>query len=186
MKVLASAVPSIITAFGTLICVFIGGRVSAKATHENDLQKLIQEKRAEVYFDFYETVEEILADRTIVFDQNYLDKIKSYKPKVKLLASSETYSCFEDFFNYVRFYLHNYRKFYSENDPYNDPDKSFYIEDDDGTLMEQYKVTPDDEEHFSSLLLKYKHENNPTVDDVEEHVTNLFRALRNDLGNTLL
>lgn len=75
------------------------------------MRKLLHEKRLELYMSFYEQVERCLKNRQIVFEQEYFQKIGTYKAKMTLMASENTRKAFDEFFWFIRQKWTDYHKY---------------------------------------------------------------------------
>lgn len=75
--------------------------LTSRNARENEMRKLLHEKRLELYMSFYEQVERCLKNRQIVFEQEYFQKIGTYKAKMTLMASENTRKAFDEFFRFL-------------------------------------------------------------------------------------
>ena len=101
----------------------ITAKVTTKINYNNDIRREIREKRAELYFSFYDNVEDVLKNSIYIFDRKYFDSLISIKPQIKLLASQNTFEAFRNYYEFVRSQVHGFEKFCNEHNPENDPYK---------------------------------------------------------------
>lgn len=160
---------------------FVVALMTTKATHKNDVMKLVHEKRTTLYIEFYGKIEDLLLDHELVFDDDYYNTLVTYKPQMKLMSSDNTFSALKDFFNFVHDYYWRYGRYREQNSPYNDDRNLSY--DDDG---EPYYFVSDEEEHEYGLMCKnYCEEHAPTTDEINSKLVPLYESMRKDLGSTL-
>ena len=77
---------TILTVAASLLTAFL----TSKITRDNEMRKIIHEKRLELYLEVFEQVELLLKNWKNVLDKEYFEKIASYKSRMKLLASEKT------------------------------------------------------------------------------------------------
>ena len=171
---IVSVVSSIITAM-----------VSLKITHKNDVKRVILENRTNLYFEVYGVLEPLLHNPKRVFDQDYVNKIVEYKPKMKLLSSKKTFESYRCIYEVITHKLIEFRDYYRENDPYT---KSEYIEivcDSEGIEEEIYHVPSFEESYFKKDIELFKKENAPLTETISECLSNLCINMRKDLGSDI-
>lgn len=183
IKILADNAQGIIAAVSSIGGVIAGGLISARASQKNDIRKAIHAKRADAYFDFYENIERVLNNRSLVFDEDYFETIVESKAKIKLLASTSTYTAFENFYKYIRQQQHEYTKYCEENDPYSNPDNFEMVDGECGEVYPQYCGTEQDDERFEFAKRRFRTEHAPDVKTIRSYITPLYEAMRKDLGN---
>lgn len=169
----------------SIISSLITAKVTRKMDYNNDIRKEIRDKRAELYLSFYNQVESVLKDRTLIFSQDYFDMLISIKPKIKLLSSKETFQAYYEFYEYVRNELHQFKKFCEENDPHNDLSRYDYFSDENGNEQETIYICNEDLLAFDRLQEKYKSEHKPDSKTVVAYIETLYQSMRNDLGSNL-
>ena len=169
-----SIVSSIITALITLTI-----------THKNEVKKLVLEKRAELYFEFYNEVELLLHDNFKIYDSNYIKVLLQYKSKMKLLSSENTMKAFRDVFELVTLKHKEYRAFCNNNDPRNNPDFLEREFDEDGVEFEICHATELDILCFESDAEKFKVDNIPSKEEISKQITALYKEMREDLGSNI-
>ena len=185
VKVIADNFQNILTVIGSIGGAVVGSIVTAKSSEKNDIKKMIHAKRTDLYFEFYEIVEELLNDRARIFEDEYLLSLIRCKAKIKLMASAKTYSAFEKYYNFVRDYNHKYKEYCKEKNPYSDPSKFEEIEDEDGEIYTECYVTSEDEKDFEFVKEQYIIEMTPDIETVRAYINPLYEAMRSDLGSEL-
>lgn len=172
-----------ITAGFSLITAIVTAIVTSKLSHKNEVKKWLLERRAELYFDLYEEVEKLLNDKTLVLDKEYLKKITSYKPKMKLLTSKDTFKSFKIYYEFLTDFTNKYEKFCNDNNPENNDELYEYITDEDGVEHCISYITNQDLVEFELKMYKYKNDIYPNKETVNSVIDPLYESMRKDLGN---
>ena len=159
--------------------------LTSRNSRENEMRKLLHEKRLELYMSFYEQVELSLKNREIVFQENYFQTIGTYKAKMTLMASETTRKAFDDFFWFVRQKWVDYHKYSKENDPTLDESRYYTEYDENGCEFECSDVTQEEQMAFDDELRQYRKTNKPAKEVIEKYAEKLYQAMRNDLGSNL-
>lgn len=152
-------------------------------THKNDVKKWVLEKRAEIYFEYYDQVEEVLINKNTIFDTDYRDSLSKMKPQMKLIASDDTFKAFKEYYEFVCDTVRDYEKYRDTNDP--EKDLSWLEEniDDNGERQGQmYKNM----EIFEFKMDEYKEKKLQDIDsEIDQKIETLYQAMRDDLGSNL-
>lgn len=173
----------LLTGVVTIITSIITALITLSITHKNEVKKLVLEKRAELYFEFYDEAEHLLHDRLKIYDSSYIGVLLKFKPKMKLLSSAKTVEAFKAFYELITKRYENYRNFCSQNDPRNNPDFLETGIDADGVEYEICHATDMDISYFESDAEKFKKENLPSIETISQHITALYTEMRKDLGS---
>lgn len=174
---------ALLTASLSVLTAIITTKVTAWSSHKNTVRKWLLEKRAEIYFSFYERVELVLKEREKVFEQEYLDSLIVLKPQMKLLSSQNTFKAFRAYYEFVQTTSNKYKRFCIENDPQNDPSKVYQVTLDNGEQYEDYNITQRDIDQFEWQTEKYKRDNLPDNNTINSYIEPLYQAMRSDLGS---
>ncbi len=175
----------VLTTVLTLLSLVVTAKITTKISYNNDVRKEIREKRAELYLSFYDDVESILKDKTLVFNREYLDILVSTKPQIKLLSSKATFQAYYEYYEYIRKEIHLFEQFCNENDPLNDSSRYEYCMDEKGNEQEIVHVSEWEIHDFEKLQEKYKRENKPDNKTISAYLEKLYQAMREDLGSNL-
>ena len=132
----------ILSAILTLTASILTAFLTSKITRDNEMRKIIHQKRLELYLEVFEQVELLLKDWKKIFDKEYFEKIASYKSRMKLLASEKTTEEYKKYYEVLRTSVNEYKKFKDDNDP--DRAEDMYEEDEDGTIYQIYYPTDED------------------------------------------
>ena len=77
----------ILSAILTLTASILTAFLTSKITRDNEMRKIIHQKRLELYLEVFEQVELLLKDWKKIFDKEYFEKIEGTKiiqPKVNV------------------------------------------------------------------------------------------------------
>lgn len=176
---------ALLTASLSVLTAIITTKVTAWSSHKNEVKKWLLEKRAEIYFSFYDQVELALKERNKVFEQEYLDSLIALKPQMKLLSSIETFATFRSYYEFVQATVNEYKKFCAENDPRGDSSRFYQVTSDNGEEYEECNITQWDIDHFEWQEEKYKQDNLPDNTKINSYIEPLYQAMRNDLGSNI-
>ena len=163
----------------------ITAKVTTKINYDNDVRKEIREKRAELYFSFYDQVEEVLKKRIYIFDRKYFESLISVKPQIKLLASQKTFEAFRNYYEFVRGQVLSFEKFCNKYNPENDPNRYEICTDDNGEEFEIDHMSPEKIEEFERLKRQYQKEYKPDTDTITAYIEALYQSMREDLGSNI-
>ncbi|MBQ3151136.1 MAG: hypothetical protein IJB86_07845 [Clostridia bacterium] len=175
----------ILTGVVSIITSIITALITLSITHKNEVKKLVLEKRAELYFKFYDEAEHLLHDRFKTYDSSYIQVLLDFKPKMKLLSSTKTEEAFKAFYEFVIKNYEEYRSFYIKNDPQNNPG---FFETEFNEYGEEYEichVTDMDILCFESRVENFKRENIPSTEIFKQHIAALYTEMRKDLGSNM-
>ena len=175
----------LLTGVITIITSIITALITLSITHKNEVKKLILEKRAELYFEFYDEAEKLLHDRFKIYDKNYIRVLLKFKPKMKLLSSNKTVEAFKSFYEFVTKNYDDYRSFCEKNDPRENPDFLETQFDEDGVEYTICYATEMDISYFESSVEDFKKEKVPSYESVSQHLSTLYLEMRKDLGSNL-
>ena len=175
----------LLTGVVTIVTSIVTALITLSITHRNEVRKLVLEKRAELYFEFYDEAEHLLHDRFKLYDSNYIGVLLKFKPKMKLLSSTKTVEAFKAFYELIAKHFDEYRSFCNQNDPRNNPDFLEIGIDEDGVEYEICHATDMDISYFESDVEKFKRENIPSIDTIRQHITALYTEMRKDLGSNI-
>ena len=159
--------------------------LTSRNARENEMRKLLHEKRLELYMSFYEQVEQCLKNRQIVFEQEYFQKIGTYKAKMTLMASENTRKAFDEFFWFIRQKWVDYHKYSLENDPVLDESRHHTVHDENGCESEWVDVSQPELDAFDDEIRQYKKTNKPAKEVIEGYAEKIYQSMRNDLGSNL-
>lgn len=174
-----------LTALLSIITAIITTKVTAWSSHKNEVKKWLLEKRAEIYFSFYDQVELALKERKKVFDQEYLNSLIALKPQMKLIASKKTFKAFQSYYEFIQATVNEYEKFCAENDPESDLSRFNEVTLDGGEEYEECNITQWDIERFERQEEKYKQDHLPDNNKMSSYIEPLYRAMRKDLGSNI-
>ena len=175
----------LLTGVVTIVTSIVTALITMSITHRNEVRKLVLEKRAELYFEFYDEAEHLLHDRFKIYDSNYIGVLLKFKPKMKLLSSTKTVEAFKAFYELIAKHFDEYRSYCNQNDPRNNPDFLEIGIDEDGVEYEICHATDMDISYFESDVEKFKRENIPSIDTIRQHITALYTEMRKDLGSNI-
>lgn len=175
----------LLTGVVTIVTSIVTALITMSITHRNEVRKLVLEKRAELYFEFYDEAEHLLHDRFKIYDSNYIGVLLKFKPKMKLLSSTKTVGAFKAFYELIAKHFDEYRSYCNQNDPRNNPDFLEIGIDEDGVEYEICHATDMDISYFESDVEKFKRENIPSIDTIRQHITALYTEMRKDLGSNI-
>ena len=175
----------LLTGVVTIVTSIVTALITMSITHRNEVRKLVLEKRAELYFEFYDEAEHLLHDRFKIYDSNYIGVLLKFKPKMKLLSSTKTVEAFKAFYELITKHFDEYRSFCSQNDPRNNPDFLEIGIGEDGVEYEICHATNMDISYFESDVEKFKRENSPSIDTIRQHIAALYTEMRKDLGSNI-
>lgn len=175
----------LLTGVVTIVTSIVTALITLSITHRNEVRKLVLEKRAELYFEFYDEAEHLLHDRFKIYDSNYIGVLLKFKPKMKLLSSTKTVEAFKAFYELIAKHFDEYRSYCNQNDPRNNPDFLEIGIDEDGVEYEICHATDMDISYFESDVEKFKRENIPSIDTIRQHITALYTEMRKDLGSNI-
>lgn len=169
---------TILTVAASLLTAFL----TSKITRDNEMRKIIHEKRLELYLEVFEQVELPLKDWKNMFDKEYFEKIASYKSRMKLLASEKTTQEYKNYYEALRTSVNAYKKFRDDNDPQN---SYVYEQDENGELVQVYSPTTEDYEEYENKIERYEKEQKKKVPLIREDIQKIVDAMRADLGSNL-
>ena len=175
----------LLTGVVTIVTSIVTALITLSITHRNEVRKLVLEKRAELYFEYYDEAEHLLHDRFKIYDSNYIGVLLKFKPKMKLLSSAKTVEAFKAFYELIAKHFDEYRSYCNQNDPRNNPDFLEIGIDEDGVEYEICHATDMDISYFESDVEKFKRENIPSIDTIRQHITALYTEMRKDLGSNI-
>ena len=175
----------LLTGVVTIVTSNVTALITLSIPHRNEVRKLVLEKRAELYFEFYDEAEHLLHDRFKIYDSNYIGVLLKFKPKMKLLSSAKTVEAFKAFYELIAKHFDEYRSYCNQNDPRNNPDFLEIGIDEDGVEYEICHATDMDISYFESDVEKFKRENIPSIDTIRQHITALYTEMRKDLGSNI-
>lgn len=176
---------ALLTALLSVLTAIITTKVTAWSSHKNEIKKWILEKRAEIYFSFYDQVELALMDRENVFKQSYLDSLAEWKPKIKLISSKKTFEAFRLYYEFIRNTVVEYRKFCTQNNPEDNPNNFHCITLENGEDRYDCDITDSDMEMFEWQERQYKLEHLPDSDTLISYIEPLYQSMRRDLGSNV-
>lgn len=169
---------TILTVAASLLTAFL----TSKITRDNEMRKIIHEKRLELYLEVFEQVELPLKDWKNMLDKEYFEKIASYKSKMKLLASEKTTQEYKNYYEALRTSVNAYKKFKDDNDPQNN---YVYQQDEDGEWVQVCSPTVEDYEEYANKIDCYEKEQKKNIPLMKEYIQKIVDAMRTDLGSNL-
>ena len=173
----------ILSAILTLTASILTAFLTSKITRDNEMRKIIHQKRLELYLEVFEQVELLLKDWKKIFDKEYFEKIASYKSRMKLLASEKTTEEYKKYYEVLRTSVNEYKKFKDDNDP--DRAEDMYEEDEDGTIYQIYYPTDEDYSEYRYKIDCYEKEQKKRMPLMRESIQKIVDAMRTDLGSNL-
>lgn len=173
----------ILSAILTLTASILTAFLTSKITRDNEMRKIIHQKRLELYLEVFEQVELLLKDWKKIFDKEYFEKIESYKSRMKLLASEKTTEEYKKYYEVLRTSVNEYKKFKDDNDP--DRAEDMYEEDEDGTIYQIYYPTDEDYSEYRYKIDCYEKEQKKRMPLMREYIQKIVDAMRTDLGSNL-
>lgn len=173
----------ILSAILTLTASILTAFLTSKITRDNEMRKIIHQKRLELYLEVLEQVELLLKDWKKIFDKEYFEKIASYKSRMKLLASEKTTEEYKKYYEVLRTAVNEYKKFKDDNDP--DWAEDMYEEDEDGTIYQIYYPTDEDYSEYRYKIDCYEKEQKKRMPLMREYIQKIVDAMRTDLGSNL-
>ena len=153
--------------------------LTSKITRDNEMRKIIHEKRLELYLEVFEQVELLLKDWKKIFDREYFEKIASYKSRMKLLASEKTTQEYKNYYETLRTSVNAYKKFKDDNEPQD------ILCQEDGEWIQVYWPTEEDYKEYDDKIEHYEREQKKTVLLMHEYIQKIVDAMRTDLGSDL-
>lgn len=172
----------ILSAILTLTASSLTAFLTSKITRDNEMRKIIHQKRLELYLEVFEQVELLLKDWKKIFDKEYFEKIASYKSRIKLLASEKTTEEYKKYYEALRTSVNAYKKFKDDNDPQNN---YVYQQDEDGEWVQVYSPTVEDYEEYANKIECYEKEQKKKVPLIRDNIQKIVDAMRTDLGSNL-
>ncbi len=172
----------VLSAILTLTASILTAFLTSKITRDNEMRKMIHEKRLELYLEVFEQVELPLKDWKNMLDKEYFEKIASYKSRMKLLASEKTTQEYKNYYEALRTSVNAYKKFKDDNDPQN---SYVYQQDEDGEWVQVYSPTVEDYEEYDDKIENYEKEQKKKVPLIREDIQKIVDAMRTDLGSNL-
>lgn len=166
----------------TVAASFLTAFLTSKITRDNEMRKIIHEKRLELYLEVFEQVELPLKDWKNMLDKEYFEKIASYKSRMKLLASEKTTQEYKNYYETLRTSVNAYKKFRDDNDPQN---SYVYEQDENDELVQVYSPTTEDYEEYENKIERYEKEQKKKVPLIREDIQKIVDAMRTDLGSNL-
>ena len=166
----------------TVAASFLTAFLTSKITQDNEMRKIIHEKRLELYLEVFEQVELPLKDWKNMLDKEYFEKIASYKSRMKLLASEKTTQAYKNYYEALQTSVNAYKKFRDDNDPQN---SYVYEQDENGELVQVYSPTTEDYEEYENKIERYEKEQKKKVPLIREDIQKIVDAMRADLGSNL-
>ena len=173
----------ILSAILTLTASILTAFLTSKITRDNEMRKIIHQKRLELYLEVFEQVELLLKDWKKIFDKEYFEKIALYKSRMKLLASEKTTEEYKKYYEVLRTSVNEYKKFKDDNDP--DRADDMYEEDEDGTIYQIYYPTDEDYSEYRYKIDCYEKEQKKRMPLMREYIQKIVDAMRTDLGSNL-
>ena len=173
----------ILSAILTLTASILTAFLTSKITRDNEMRKIIHQKRLELYLEVFEQVELLLKDWKKIFDKQYFEKIASYKSRMNLLASEKTTEEYKKYYEVLRTAVNEYKKFKDDNDP--DWAEDMCEEDEDGTIYQIYYPTDEDYSEYRYKIDCYEKEQKKRMPLMREYIQKIVDAMRTDLGSNL-
>lgn len=159
----------LLTSILSIITAIITTRVTAWCSHKNEVKKWLLEKRADIYFSFYNQVELALKEREKVFRKEYLYSLIDLKPQMKLISSEKTFNAFRSYYEFIENIVNEYESFCNKNDPEKNKDL----------------VTPWDIDMYEWQVGNYEQEHLPNNQIMNIYIEPLYKAMRDDLGSNI-
>ena len=169
----------------SILTAIITAKVTSWISHRNEVKKWLLEKRAELYFSFYDQIENVLRNPVLIFEREYFDFLICIKPQIKLLASPKTFEAFKNYYEFVRSQAHSFKRFCDVNDPQNDLTRFETYMDENGEEFEVIHIDEEDIKQFEKLQEQYRQEQKPNGYEINTYIENLYQSMREDLGSNI-
>lgn len=168
----------------SLVTSIIVAWITSKIAFRSDIKKYLHSKRETLYFDLYEHVDKLLINASMIYNDDYKEKLYSFKPALKLIASKAVINAYKDIYFLCNEYNYKLDEFTLSNDPINCIDFES-IENEDGTYDEIPHNIPTDFEfkYYEDSLRNFKENNIPTSKELSRIINTLTDAMRNDIGS---
>jgi hypothetical protein len=175
----------LLTGLVSIVSSIVTALITNSHTHRNEVKKLILEKRAALYFEFYDIAEQLLHQNYKVYDDAYISEILKFKPRMKLLSSKKTIERFKDFFELVVQKYEAFQSYRAENDPRISPKFFHTYVDENGVEQEEWHGSEFEIADYESHAEVFKTKNIPTKDELSKCIKDLYEQMREDLGSNI-
>lgn len=176
---------TLLTAFVSILTAIITTKVTAWNSHRNEVKKWILDKRADVYFTFYNQAEVILKTKEKIFEQEYLDSLVSLKAKMNLVSSKKTFKAFHAYYEFIEATVYDYEKFCEQNDPLKVESRCHICLSEEGNFINYLDVMQSEIDSFDQKVKQYKNDNLPDDKLINEYIETLYKTMRNDFGSNI-
>lgn len=158
--------------------------ITISLTHRNEVKKIILEKRTELYFEVYSFIEKLLNEESKIYDDDYIESLLKFKPKMKLLASVGTMEEFKSLFEIIMTHYNDYMDFCDHNSPYNNPG-AIKTEIENDEEYEIVNVTNIDLAYYEDAKKLYRENNLLGYENISQYTNALYEKMRVDLGSNM-
>lgn len=165
--IIASSVVSLIGFVITFMKLKREFRYTIRTHLYQDIKKL--------YRDLYVSLEKIILDPMLAFEDKYINELLEYKPDIYLFASKEVVQNYRAFGNYLYSIKNNFMQYRSKINP------ESYEYDKNGEIINQ-NYNDNDIEDFLYDLNCYKEQNCPSKEELRKKVEVLLDKLKRDLN----
>ena len=93
--------------------------------------------------------------------------------------------CLRNYYEFVRYQAHSFKKFCLENNPENDLSRYETYVDENGEEFEIIHISEEDLKQFKWLQEQYQKEQRPDNRSINTYIEKLYQAMRKDLGSNV-
>lgn len=165
--------PELITIGISFVTSIIVAWITSKIAFRSDIKKYLHSKRETLYFDLYEHIDKLLINASMIYDDDYKEKLYSFKPTLKLVASKAVINAYKDIYMLCNEYNSKYYKFDLSKNPYDDSEDE----------LAHNSPTYSDVKYYEDSLINFKENNLPTSKELAHIINKLTNAMRNDIGS---
>lgn len=158
--------------------------ITSHFAYKSELKKYLYVQREQLYFELYEHLDKLLMDRSLVYNEQYIDKLDTFKARVKLVASKGVIKEFRDVFRMYKQFSYDFEKFQMENDPRRNKKLCEYRTDEHGVEHECFHFNEHDINNYTLKEKEYTEHTLPEKQEVLELINNIVNKIRRDLGNS--
>lgn len=178
MEFLANYGSSIISIIGFVVTIVV-----MKCQFKNAKTEKVSEQQRALYIDCYTSVEEVIKNNNLIFDDEYLEKIRSFQGRMKLIASGDVLNCYKKLLGFVCNIQNQYVEYSNSINPHENPNNyERVINEDTGEEYEIYHGNEHDDQIYTCKIDEYKENNKPQKDELKKYVDDLRDLMRKDFG----
>ena len=167
---------SIVGFLVTIIVVIAQFRNAEKSQNRKEKRK--------VYFKVYETLGELEHDRMIIYNPNYVDKLRRYQARIRIVGSESVINAYDSFIEIVTRKQSDFEVYCNSHDPRMD-DRYYngFIDDDGNTSYSSFLGTESDITIFERDSLCYREDNCLDKRELIEQLDRILNHMRKDIQN---